>query len=523
MRSNLDHGKLMALILFAFAFPALSQAQRTDESVRVKVHKTQEGHTLQIEEDVPASDAQDLEQLMKKYGMTDELQQLKPGEEVEIVIRRKQGGEDVQDVTIEVDRKPTPAPAQPTAPAVAKPIETPKQAFLGVHYEMEYGSTSGSHITKVEPGTPAFRAGLKAGDVITKADEIDLRNLDDLSNIISRKKAGDRVKITFVRDGKQNTTYVTLAERDESFFLNNPSGGPSYQLDQRYEISPNGKIWIDEEHSKVIEPDLGDPLLGVLMIQSEKKIVTNGIESTVKSEGAIVDDVIGNSAATEVGLHAGDKILVINGKHIKSAAEVTDLVAAMKVGDRVDVEYLRGGQRGTGTGTLKSRKNFDLPSDEQLKRQVELMGMTPTNTDPGMFDRVHRMMDEALARANGTATVREFRMVIKMDELSPAEAQTLSAKTGQPIKAVSDLDVRGLTLSPNPSTGRFQMGFELPMKGTTTIEVMDMNGTVVYNEQLHDFQGRYNRDFDISQEAKGIYVMRIVQNGRAFTRKIITQ
>ncbi|HEX2901374.1 MAG TPA: hypothetical protein VHS96_16790, partial [Bacteroidia bacterium] len=85
------------IALAAVSFPALMQAQRTDESVRVKVHKTQEGHTLQIEEDVPAADAQNLQELMNKYGMSDELKDLKPGEEVEIVIRRKQGADQPTD------------------------------------------------------------------------------------------------------------------------------------------------------------------------------------------------------------------------------------------------------------------------------------------------------------------------------------------------------------------------------------------------------------------------------------------
>ena len=522
MRSNFDCMKLFALGLLLALFPVLMHAQRSDESVRVKVHKSQEGHTLQIEEDVPAGDAQDLEQLMNKYGMSDELKELKPGEEVEIVIRRKQGGEEVNDVTIELDRKPTtPAPtATATAPTVVR-VE-PKPAFLGVHYEMNFGSTVGSHITKVEPGTPAYKAGLKEGDVITQADGIQLYELDDLSRIISKKKAGEKVRISYVRDGKPSVTMITLAERDEEFFKNNAPQG-HYEMQQEYELSPESRIWIDDK-SRPTDPDASGPLLGVIMIHTENRLLINGTETVTKPDGAIVDEVIGNSAAHAMGLRKGDKILVINGRHIKAAAEVTALVGAMKVGDKVDVEYLRDGQRRVGSGLLKSRKGFVLPTDEQLRKNAELYGLGTESGEPGVFDRVHRMMDEARARANGgDVVVREFRMVITMDELSPAEAQALSAKTGHAIKATSDLDLRGLVLSPNPSTGKFQMGFDLPARGTTTIEVMDMNGTVVYNEQLRDFQGHYVKDFDISNEAKGIYVMRIVQNGKSFTRKIVTQ
>lgn len=520
MRSHRDQLKMMALLFTAIGFPVLLQAQRSDESVRVTVHRTQEGHSLEIEEDVPAADAENLEELMKKYGVSEELQQLKPGEEVEIVIRRKQGGEDIQDVTIEMDRKPAVTPTTPTKPATPAPVER-KRAFLGVHYEMEWGSTNGSHITKVEPGTPAYKAGLKSGDVITHADGVELRDLDDLSRIISSKKGGDKVKLSYIRDGKPNTTIVTLEDRDENFFRNSLGSGPSYIIEEEYMLPPGSNMPMN--HGNVLREEATGPLLGVLMIHTEHRMIVNGVETVNKTEGAIVDDIIANSAATEIGLRKGDKILVINGKHIKASTEVTALVATMKPGDKVDVEYLRDGQRRSGSGTLKARKDFDLPSEDELKNEVDIRSYSDGDADPGMFDRVHKMMEEARLRASGGETVREFRMVITMDELSPAEAQSLSAKSGQQIKAESDLDLRGLSLSPNPSTGKFHMGFELPARGTTFIEVMDMNGEIVYAEQLNDFQGRYAKDFDISHEAKGVYVMRIVQGGKAFTRKIVTQ
>ncbi len=511
--------KLFSLILVAVTFPLLSRAQRTDESVRVKVQRTVEGNQLQIEEKIPVGDAQDLEELMKKYGMSDELKELKPGEEVEIVIRRKTGGEITNDVTVEVDRKPTtivPAPVvKPTTPIVER-----KKAFLGVHYEMQYGATNGSHVTKVEPGTPAFKAGLQAGDVITQADGVDLRNLDDLSAVISTKKAGDKVKLNFMRDGKFHTAIVPLAERDEAFFRNNPGGMPSYQIEEEYDLGSSSNFDAGNMPARNDIAAPAGPLLGVLMIHTNN--VINGTTMVTKTDGAIVDDVIANSAATEIGLRKGDKIVVINGKHIKTSADVTGLIASMKAGERVDVEYVRDGQRRSGGGMLKRRADFDLPTEDQLRRDIEIMGMGGASED--MFDRVQRMVDDARAYAGGNAgTVREFRMVVKMDELSPAEAQALSSKTGYPIKATSDLDLRGLSISPNPSTGKFHLGFELPSKGIVRVEVMDMRGEIVYSEVVNDFQGRYSKDFDISQEAKGVYVMRVLQGGKAYTRKIVTQ
>ncbi len=83
----------VVLIAFAAVFvPVFGFSQRSDESVRVKVHKTQEGHTLQIEDAVPAGDAENLEELMRKSEVSDQINEMKPGEEVEIVIHRTQEG-----------------------------------------------------------------------------------------------------------------------------------------------------------------------------------------------------------------------------------------------------------------------------------------------------------------------------------------------------------------------------------------------------------------------------------------------
>lgn len=521
MNSHSMFTKLLGLTA-VMALPLLGMGQRTDESVRIKVHKTQEGHTLQVEEDVPASDAQDLQQLMNKYGMSDELKELKPGEEVEIVIRRKQSGDETSDVTIEMDRTPTPAPTQPNPEPIPTPTPKPverKPAFLGVHYEMEVGSNSGSHITKVEPNTPASRAGLKEGDILTHADGVALDELEDLADIIGKKYAGDKVKVAYIREGKPGTTWVVLAERDEAFFKN--YSGPTYREERYWEDQPGSRIWIEDGSVKTNEADNGGPLLGVLMIQKEQRTTINGIETVTRNEGAVVDEVIAGTAASEIGMRKGDKITMLNGTHITKADEVTNLISKMKPGDKVTVEYLRGTTRMSGSGILKDRNGFDLP--DVTAREEEYIRMRGDDSD-SMIDRMHQMMEEAKSRASGSpATVREFRMVIKMDELTPVEAQSLSARTGKSIKSESDLDLRGLSLSPNPSTGKFNLNFDLPTRGTTSIDVMDMNGNYVYSEQLTGFSGHYTRDFDISHEAKGVYVLRIVQNGKAFTRKIVTQ
>ncbi len=510
MRFDYHKLSLLVIVLMLFGLPTQLSAQRSDESVRIKVHRNQEGNVLQIEEDVPANDAQDLEGLMKRYGMTDELSELKPGEEVEITITRKQNGEDVKESHLEMDRKAT----------ADKSVDR-KQAFLGVHYEMTYNTTRGSRVTKVEPNTPASRAGLKYGDIIIKIDNVDLNVLDDLSKVISSKKGGDKVRLVYIRNGMTKSTLVTLADRDEDFFRRGPSYEDWNELEFNNSPDSKGNIWIDEENEAKPE-ESGAPFWGVMMIHTEKRMNINGRELVEESEGALVDEVIPNSTANEMDMRKGDLITYVDGMRINRAGEVTELISRKKAGEKIEVEFMRNGHKWLASGILKDRKGFDVPESKSVTKEYFDMEDENANSDE-MFDRVRKMMETARSRSNGNQTVREFRMVIKMDELSPAEAQMLSNRSGQRIKAESDLDLRGLRLSPNPSTGKFNVLFEVPTKGMTEISVINMSGQTVYFEKLEDFQGKYTKDFDISKEAKGNYVLFIQQNGKSFTRKIVTQ
>jgi len=67
-------------------------------------------------------------------------------------------------------------------------------------------------ITKVISGSPAEKAGFKAGDIITKVEEKEITSVDELLTLVNTYKVGQTVKITFWRDSDQKTASVTLAE-----------------------------------------------------------------------------------------------------------------------------------------------------------------------------------------------------------------------------------------------------------------------------------------------------------------------
>ena len=67
--------------------------------------------------------------------------------------------------------------------------------------------------TPSPPDGPAAKAGLKPGDVITKLDDTSIDSGPTLIGEIWTHKPGDKVTLTYKRDGKTRTADVTLGER----------------------------------------------------------------------------------------------------------------------------------------------------------------------------------------------------------------------------------------------------------------------------------------------------------------------
>jgi C-terminal processing protease CtpA/Prc len=80
------------------------------------------------------------------------------------------------------------------------------------HYGIKDGV--GLLVWEFAEDSPAKNAGLKAGDVILKADGKLVESVAALSEIIQGKKKGDKVKIEFVRDKKTMSLDVEIREEE---------------------------------------------------------------------------------------------------------------------------------------------------------------------------------------------------------------------------------------------------------------------------------------------------------------------
>src|SRR4051794_32438158 len=86
---------------------------------------------------------------------------------------------------------------------------------------LNLGDAKGVVVADVVPNSPAAKAGINSTDVIVAVDGQSVERQDQVSDLIAKKKAGDKVTLKVWRDGKTTDKTVTVEERAP----NAPLGG----------------------------------------------------------------------------------------------------------------------------------------------------------------------------------------------------------------------------------------------------------------------------------------------------------
>ena len=191
-----------------------------------------------------------------------------------------------------------------------------------------YGTGTGITVATVVAGSPADQAGLKVGDTITAVDGEKVTKGAELVADIASRKPGSKVKLSFVRNGKQQETTVTIADRAKLFAA---------------------RLGDDQEGNDEGTPKQNKFGLSVRKLTPE---MADRLQVPV-GKGVIVQDVKPNSFAEDVGLGRGDVILEVNKQTVNSEEDLSRIESSLKSGQ--DVVFLvrqRGSTQQDGTGFL---------------------------------------------------------------------------------------------------------------------------------------------------------------------------
>ena len=199
----------------------------------------------------------------------------------------------------------------------------PEKAFLGVAAE---GSAAGAKLIKVSENSPAENAGLKPGDVITKINDKEVFDHEQLVKAISDFKPNDKITVHYTRNGKKNKADISLGGRRISRSRTFRGFGPDApEAPEAPELPDDMYVPIPPipPHSFDFKWD-GDNFDHAFKFNGKPRLGIKA-QDTEDGKGVVVLDVDHDSPADKAGLKEDDVITSFDGKAIGSVEELSKL------------------------------------------------------------------------------------------------------------------------------------------------------------------------------------------------------
>jgi serine protease Do len=204
-----------------------------------------------------------------------------------------------------------------------------KRPWLGIKMKPELDETearalgmskpAGVLVQDVISGTPAEKAGIKAGDVILAVNGKDVNAANEIQTIIAERKPGDVVRVKIYRNGSTLEKEVTLNELPDEDLAS---------TDQNVEENGGGS---PSEEGEINVAKLG---ISVQPLDNDTKKLAN-LES-----GIVVASVSPSGPAADRALLQGDIIMEIDHQKVKSTRDFVDVLKNKKSGDAVMLRVL---------------------------------------------------------------------------------------------------------------------------------------------------------------------------------------
>jgi serine protease Do len=183
-------------------------------------------------------------------------------------------------------------------------------------------TTDGALVAAVSPNSPAYRAGLQPGDVITAVNGTTVTNPSDLAADIGNVDPGHDTTITYLRNGKPSSLSVAVATMPANPDASFTTGGasPSVPTPSHASLGLTLAPLTPDARSQLNLPDSAD--------------------------GALIQNVKPNSAADQAGIQAGDLLVGVGQKDVTDPdSAVAALEDAKKSGaPAVALRIVRQGQ-----------------------------------------------------------------------------------------------------------------------------------------------------------------------------------
>ena len=234
----------------------------------------------------------------------------------------------------------------------------------------------GAVIDEVRAGSPAEKAGFKAGDVVVNFDGERVRSARQLARLIEETPAGRQVKAGIVRGGKAVDLTVTPEKRDKAMTWVSPPDVPdvSRELERAQRelerAQREGQRWrfdVPGMHAvpggpNAFEYVLRPGRLGVGVLDVSPDLA----QYFGAKQGVLVNTVSADSAAAKAGIKVGDLITAVNGESVEDSGELRRLLWADEDATEATVGLVRGGKETSLKVTFEA-----LRTRRQTSRSLE--------------------------------------------------------------------------------------------------------------------------------------------------------
>lgn len=179
-----------------------------------------------------------------------------------------------------------------------------KRPYLGIQVEpTKFEAGDGAHIGTVAKDGAAANIGLKKGDIITGINDVPVNSWTELQGTIASYNAGDKVKITYKRDGKEFSTNATLSSKTGTYD----------------ELASNG---------------INEALGAELETLDKKKAQEYDVEG-----GVVVKNIKKDTPLGRTRMQDGFIILSVNGQDVTSVQSLTRLLSTLEGTVQVEGVY----------------------------------------------------------------------------------------------------------------------------------------------------------------------------------------
>ncbi len=178
-------------------------------------------------------------------------------------------------------------------------------------------NAKGVAIAHVEPDSPALRADIKVGDVITAINNNPVDDVNAFRLQIAGFEPGTTVNLKIARSGQNLNVPVKLGEFNEK----------ADATGERPEIQGKGE----------------KGALGGVSVEALNSNIREQLQLPEGTAGVIITDVDEDSAASAAGLHSGDVIVQVNHRDVKTVAEFNAAVKAGAARESTLLLVRRGG------------------------------------------------------------------------------------------------------------------------------------------------------------------------------------